>query len=366
VGKKIHTGRSRNDQVLTALRIVERSFLLRLVPTLVGLIRTLVDMADRHRFSPMPGRTHLQAAMPSSVGLWAGGYAEQLGDQLSMCSPVYRLINRCPLGSAAGYGVPLAIDRLMTARLLGFSEVHNNVIAVANSRGELDAWIVTLVDHIGLVLSRLAEDLMLYTLPEFGYFSLPEELCSGSSIMPQKKNPDVLELMRARSATLSTYAMQLGSVVRGLPAGYNRDLQETKEPLLRGMRTGLQLVHVAGRMVSGIEVHESRLADACTPDLYATDVALEHVAAGSSFRDAYRQVAEALADGTMKSESRDHRTALDARDHEGTASRLGLGEISRVIDEVEQLFSGRRSEVDGALKNLLGESVSVYPERAHE
>ena len=355
-GKKIHTGRSRNDQVLTALKVAERSFLLEFVDALISLVRVLLSFASEHERTPMPGRTHLQIAMPSTVGLWSAAYAEQLADQLVVAEAVWRLIDRCPLGSAAGYGVPLPINREMTAELLGFSEAHNNVIAVGNSRGETDGWLLSLVEHTSLVLSRLAQDLILFSMPEFGYFKLPDALCTGSSIMPQKKNPDVLELMRARSSTLSGYTSHLSGIVRSMPSGYNRDLQETKEPILKGMRSGLLLVRVAERTMGQISVDRDRLTSAFTPGIYATDAAYERVLGGMSFRDAYRTVANEL--DTLS--TRDPESSFQKRTHRGAAMNLALNETYDALADVEKRFTLRSRRVKAALRDLFGDDFAVY------
>ena len=175
----------------------------------------------------------MQIAMPSSVALWLASWAEELIDQFRLAGGLFEVIDQNPLGSAASYGVPLPLDRQMTADLMGFSRVQNNVLYVNNSRGRIESLILDLLDQTGLTLSKMAQDLILFSLPEFGYFSLPRDLCSGSSIMPQKKNPDGLELLRAKSGTLSAYAVQVKNIVRSLPSGYNRDFQETKEPFLK-------------------------------------------------------------------------------------------------------------------------------------
>ena len=354
-GKKIHTARSRNDQVLAALRLLERAALLAVSDALIELISTLVDFARSHRDVPMPGRTHLQIAMPSSVGLWAAAFAESFADQLHMADAVWHLIDRSPLGSAAGYGVPLKIDREYVADALGFGEVHNNVIAVSNSRGEVEAWLLSVFENIGLVVSRLAQDLLIYTLPEVGYFSLPQELCSGSSIMPQKKNPDVLELMRSRSGSLSAAAVQVRSIIRALPTGYNRDLQDTKEPTLRGIRTVLQLLGVSTHTVRKVEVRENRLEDAFTPEIFATDAAFELVEGGMPFRDAYRIVAGKISD----LEDRSPREAIRKRTHTGSTGNLGLEKIERRIRVVGEEFVRRRRRIDDAQNALAGSELSL-------
>ena len=202
-GKKIHTGRSRNDQVVTALRVYGRSKVLQMIREGGMLVQSLLTLAEKHKNTPMPGRTHMQIAMPSSVGLWAAGFAEEMADSLKLLSSVWEILDQNPLGAAAGYGVPLKLDRAMTARLMGFSRVQNNVIYVNNSRGKMELMVLDMLDQMVLSMSKMAQDLILFSLPEFGYFSLPAELCSGSSIMPQKKNPDGLELMRAKAGTVS-------------------------------------------------------------------------------------------------------------------------------------------------------------------
>ena len=359
VGKKVHTGRSRNDQILTALRLVERSFLLEYRFALVDLIRSFIRVAEREQFTPMPGRTHLQIAMPSSVGLWAGGYAEQLFDQLSMIPPIYALVDRSPLGSSAGYGVPLPIDRQLTANLMGFSRVQNNVVAVASGRGEVEGWILSVIEHTSLTLSRLAQDLILFSLPEIGYFSLPDELCTGSSIMPQKKNPDILELMRARSATVSSYTQAISSIIRSLPSGYNRDLQETKEPTLRGMRIGLQINRIASKTMESLKVNRERLEAGFSSEIYATDEVFDLVGSGVSFREAYRTVAADLS----RLESRNPEETIRKRTHIGSTGNLGLDLIRSDLDSAEAETIDRTRGVDAAIFELLGSEISLYVSR---
>ncbi len=354
-GKKIHTGRSRNDQVLTALRLLERSFLLDLAEELGRTIHAFLSFGEKYTKVPMPGRTHMQLAMPSSVGLWAGAFADAFADQLHMVESLWPLFDRSPLGSAAGYGVPLPLDRELTARLLGFSQVHTNVLAASNSRGETEGWLVSLIEQIGVVTGRFAADLLLFTLPEIGYFSLPDELCTGSSIMPQKRNPDVLELVRAKSATVSAWAAQVRSVVRVLPTGYNRDVQESKEPLLRSMQLALQLLPVVRMVVDRLVVDEERLREAFLPELFATDAVLDRVADGMSFRDAYRDVAANLDE----LEKRDPDAALDMRRSPGSAGNPGFESVRKRISAYEGRFGDRRAVVGRALEELVGGPVNL-------
>lgn len=209
-GKKIHTGRSRNDQVQTALRIYMREACLKLSSASSAFAHSLIELASKNVDTPMPGRTHMQIAMPSSVALWALSFAEEIIEESEMLLDLYRVLDQSPLGSAASYGVTLPLDREYTASLMGFSKVQNNVLYANNSRGKFEAFFLDHASYLGLTVSKLAQDLMLFTLPEFGYFSLPRELCTGSSIMPQKKNPDGLELARSRCALIMSCSSPSG------------------------------------------------------------------------------------------------------------------------------------------------------------
>ena len=293
-GKRIHLGRSRNDQVLTAMRIWMRDMIFRLVEAGGRTVSALLDFAERHREVPMPGRTHMQPAMPSTAGLWAGGFAEALLDDLRGMEGLYGYFDQCPLGSGAGYGVPLALDRELTASLLGFSRVQVNVTYGGLSRGKFESRFLEALDQVGVTLSKLAADMILFSMPEFGWFSLPERLCTGSSIMPQKRNPDALELMRAKAASVGSWAAGVKAVIRSLPSGYNRDYQETKEPTMRGADTVLGMLEVASLSIGELGVDAERLRGAFDAGIFATDAAVELAAGGMSFRDAYREVAGRL------------------------------------------------------------------------
>jgi argininosuccinate lyase len=354
-GKKVHTGRSRNDQVLTALRIFERAFLLEFSSRGVKTVLSLADFALKHRDVPMPGRTHMQIAMPSSVGLWAGAFAEELMGHLSVLPAIYDLVDQCPLGAGAGYGVPLPLDREHTAALLGFSRVQNNVLYAVSSRGGAEGWILTLAEQLGFTLSRLAQDLILFSMPEFGYFSLPDELCSGSSIMPQKKNPDVLELLRGKAVTLAHAAAAVRSYGHGLPSGYNRDIQESKGPFARASRTILLCLEAAGLTVNSLAVHRKKLESAFVPEIFATDAAMELVADGLSFRDAYRQVAENI-DALS---ARDPAESLKARTSTGTPGNLRIDVVVESARKLQKEFEEKRSQINTKFKDLCGFVPSV-------
>ena len=239
LGKKIHTGRSRNDQVLVDIRIYTRDKLLEVQRETLLLADTLAAFGQKHHHVPMPGRTHTQRAMPSSVGLWVGAFAESLADDLMLLQTAAELNNQCPLGSAASYGVPLPLDRQLVADLLGFAKVQNNVLYANNSRGKIEAIVLFALTEITHDLAKLAGDLILFSIPEFGYFTLPEKYFAGSSIMPQKRNPCQLELTRAKSAAVEAALFRVLNITRALPSGYNRDFQETKEPLMQGLNVTL-------------------------------------------------------------------------------------------------------------------------------
>ena len=357
-GKKIHTGRSRNDQVLTCLRVYSRDFLFTFIKEAVSLSETLTEFATEHTMTPMPGRTHMQIAMPSSIGLWAGAFAEELGDSLSMTMAVLNVIDQSPLGSAASYGVPIPLDREMTASLLGFSKVQNNVLYVNNSRGKFESIIIDSLDQVVLTISKMAQDLILFSLPEFGYFSLPAELCSGSSIMPQKKNPDGLELLRAKSASLSAYSIQIKNIIRSLPTGYNRDFQEVKEPFIRGIKLALQCVRIMQLTVSELVVNKENLKNAFTPEIFATDEAIKLVLSGKSFRDAYRDVGTNL--GSVESMS--PLEGIKTRISTGTAGNLRLDKLVDFLTILKNDISEREKSVQTSLVKLLNIDVKPFRE----
>jgi len=355
VGKKIHTGRSRNDQILTTLRLYEKAMLLGIRSSALSLIGELLELAERTAKIPMPGRTHLQIAMPSSVGLWVSALASGLLDDLELIGAAWKLVDQCPLGAAASYGVPLAIDREFEARELGFAKVHLNVLAAHNSRGKTEVAVLDACDHLLLSLSRYAQDLILFSLPEFGYFSLPNELCTGSSIMPQKKNPDGLELLRAKSSLLSGWATQARGIIRSMPTGYNRDLQDTKEPILRGLSLTRDALLVMKLTFEKLKVNEDKLRAAIKPELYATDEALRLVEKGMSFRDAYRQVGTNLEALSLW----DADKALERRTSVGTSGNLCLAQFQTRYQELVKARESDESVFFAAATAVLGQDVTL-------
>ena len=354
-GKKIHTGRSRNDQVQTALRIYMREALLVLARSSLSFASSLISLAEKNEDVPMPGRTHMQIAMPSSVALWALSFAEEILEESGMLLSLYNVMNQSPLGSAASYGVTLPLDREYTASLMGFAKVQNNVLYANNSRGKFEAFFLDHAEYIALTISKMSQDLMMFTLPEFGYFSLPKELCTGSSIMPQKKNPDGLELARSRTSLIGSCSMRVKSIIRALPSGYNRDFQDTKEPLIEGFRACDELVRIMAEMTDKLEVHPEALKKACVPELYATDRVMEKVLSGGNFRDSYKDVGLNLD----KVDGEDPVSSLKKRTSIGTTGNLGIDKDKAWLEALENAIEERIASLSAVYKALLPQVEKV-------
>ncbi len=326
-GKKLHTGRSRNDQALLDLRLYTREAILRLATAALTTAETLTTFAQAHEWVPMPGYTHMQRAMLSSVGLWSSSYAEALLDDLVALQAAYTLNDQSPLGSAAAYGAPLPLDRGYVAALLGFGALHHNTLTAANARGKLEAATIQALSLVMLDLSKWAQDVLLFTTSEFGFFTAPEELCDGSSIMPQKRNLSALELVRARAHTVVALQSQALHTLAGLPSGYNMDYQETKQPLMEAIHLTEGSLEVVRLFAAGLRPNRARLQEACAAELFATDRAYEMAAKGVPFRDAYREVA---ADPSAQ-EPGDLAMRLRLRSHAGGTGALDLGGLARRI-----------------------------------
>lgn len=320
LGKKIHTARSRNDQVILDLRLFSRDRMLEIADAVMGFCEILCDFAQLHKSVPMPGRTHFQRAMPSSMGLWAGAFAESLLDNLDMLKSAYDIVNQCPLGSAASYGVSLPIDRQYCSDLLGFKSVQNNVLYANNSRGKFEGMILHVLVQVMNDLAKMSTDIIFFCAPEFGYLDLPQKFCPGSSLMPQKRNPCPFELIRAKSALLQGLLFQVLEIVRTLPSGYNRDFQETKRPLMQGFEIACASLKVFSTIFSEIRVNEDKCIQAFSPELFATDHVLNLVAQGIPFRDAYRQVGVSPESVPMM----DPVANIRSKKHLGSTSNLGI------------------------------------------
>jgi argininosuccinate lyase len=350
LGKRVHVCRSRNDQVATDLRLYAKTRLLDAADAAAELAGTLIAFAKKHAKVPMVGRTHMQPAMPSSVGLWASAWAESLLDDLALLRTAYELNDRCPLGSAASYGVPLPIDRRLTSDLLGFAAPVHNVLHANQARGKLESIILSALGQAMLTLSRLAQDLILFSMPEFGYFRLPAEFTTGSSIMPQKRNPDVPELLRAKAAKVLAYANLVAEIVRAAPSGYNRDLQETKAPFMEGFELAISSLRILNPLVAGLEVDAAALRRGFGPEVYATDRALELVAQGMPFRDAYHQVKANLD----QLAGYDPDAALAAKRHLGAPLGLDFKALAGQARAAARWAAGERKRYAAKRAALLG------------
>ncbi len=350
IGKKIHTGRSRNDQVQTALRLFMREGALKLSDASLSFVSSLISFAEKNTDVPMPGRTHMQIAMPSSVALWAMSFSEEILEESSMLLSFYSVLDQSPLGSAASYGTTLNTDREYLANLMGFSRVQNNVIYANNSRGKFEAMFLDIMGYLALTISKLAQDLMLFTLPEFGYFSLPKELTTGSSIMPQKKNPDGLELARSRTECILSCADRVKGIIKALPSGYNRDFQDTKEPLIEGYDSTVALLNIMSLMVKKLDVHPDKLIKACTSELYATDRVMEKVLSGGNFRDSYKTVGLNLDKVDADS---DPVASLKKRTVLGSAGNLNIEYARKWLQEEERSVEEKCAFLTRVYKSLL-------------
>jgi argininosuccinate lyase len=299
--------------------------------------------------------------MLSSFGLWASSFAEALLDDEKLLSTVYQLNDQSPLGSAAGYGVPIAIDRQYCADLLGFDHVQNNVIYVQNSRGKIEAAIVQALAQIMLDLSKLAQDILLFTTVEYGFFHIPQELSSGSSIMPQKRNLGVMELVRARTQTMLAIQQQILGIISGLPSGYNMDYQETKSPFIEALDLVQESLEICNLVISELEVNVDHLISACTFELFAADRAYELATSSNlPFRDAYRVVGEEVTRQLdqqlpFPSESQEQLAArLTARSHLGGAGNLGLAKLKMHLEDVKTVWNERAESFEQTILKLVG------------
>ncbi|HUG15900.1 MAG TPA: argininosuccinate lyase [Thermomicrobiales bacterium] len=356
-GKMIHTGRSRNDQVLVDMRLYTREAVVPVYTAVLDACDALLDMATRHQHTPMPGYTHMQRAMLSSVGVWAGAFLESLLDNLTLLDAAVALSDQNPLGSAASYGVGLPLDRQYVSDLLGFAKVQSNVLYTQNARGKFEAAIVQACCQVMLDLSKLAQDILLFTTSEYGFFELDDSLTTGSSIMPQKKNLGAMEMLRAKGTIILSWQQLMMTMLAGLPSGYNMDYQETKRPFMESLDLVEESSAVAGLTVSRLLPNEERLLAACTPELYATDVAYDLVLKGVPFRDAYRKVAGMLDDlGDM-----DAHSVLANRAHQGTSGDLRLDASAEIIAARREAVADRSKQLEEIRAGLLSGTAAGLP-----
>ncbi len=290
VGKKIHSGRSRNDQVLVDLRLFIRSELESVVEHVTMLFKALLTQSEKYKHVLMPGYTHLQVAMPSSFGLWFGAYAESLADDLTVLQAAYKVTNRNPLGSAAGYGSSFPLNRTMTTRLLGFDSLDYNVVYAQMGRGKTERIVAQALANVAATVAKLAFDACMYNSQNFGFIKLPDEFTTGSSIMPHKKNPDVFELTRAKCNKLQALPYEVTLITNNLPSGYFRDLQMIKESFLPAFADLKNILTMVAAMVSQVKVNESILEDSRYDLMFSVEEVNSLAAEGMPFRDAYKKV----------------------------------------------------------------------------
>ncbi len=345
IGKKIHAGRSRNDQVLVDLKLFTRHRLWEVAEATRRVFDHLQTRSEQHKADLLPGYTHLQIAMPSSFGLWFGAYAEGLADDMLQLQTAYRLANRNPLGSGAGYGSSFPLDRQLTTDLLGFEGLHVNVVYAQMSRGKTEQIALNALAAVAATLSRLAMDICLYNSQNFGFLTLPDDLTTGSSIMPHKKNPDVAELLRAKTNRLKALPMEVTLVLSNLPSGYHRDMQILKEVLMPAFDELLDCLHITRFMLEHLQVKPGLLEDPKYDLLFSVERVNELVLQGVPFREAYRTVGQEIADHTYEPPRALHHV------HEGSIGNLGNDQISQRMTEIMAGFGAET--VKKAIDQLL-------------
>ena len=345
MGKKIHSGRSRNDQVLLDLKLFTRAQIQTLVTAVTELFEVLIAQSNRYQAVLMPGYTHLQVAMPSSFGLWFGAYAESLVDDLQMLQAAYRLCNRNPLGSAAGYGSSFPLNRQLTTDLLGFDSLDYNVVYAQMGRGKMERTVAFAMAGIAATLSKLAFDACLFNSQNFGFIKLPDQFTTGSSIMPHKKNPDVFELTRAKCNKIQGLPQQITLIANNLPSGYFRDLQIIKELFLPAFDELKDCLRMATHMMREVKVNEHILDDERYALMFSVEEVNRRVLAGVPFRDAYKQVGLEIEAGQFKPNKEVEHT------HEGSIGNPCNEQITQLMQTVVKGFDFER--MNNAEKQLL-------------
>lgn len=346
MGKKIHSGRSRNDQVLVDLKLFTRHELRLVVEAVKALFDELIQKSERYKEVLMPGYTHLQVAMPSSFGLWFGAYAESLADDMLFLQAAYRMTNRNPLGSAAGYGSSFPLNRTMTTQLLGFDSMDYNVVYAQMGRGKMERNVSFALASVAGTLAKLAFDACLFNSQNFGFVKLPKECTTGSSIMPHKKNPDVFELIRAKSNKLQALPQQVTLIMNNLPVGYFRDLQIIKEVFLPAFGELKDCLDMAAYIVNKMEVNEHILDNPIYDPMFSVEEVNDLAAHGMPFRDAYKKVGLEIEAGEFKPRKEIHHT------HEGSIGNLCNDQIVALMERTLAEFHFER--VERAEKALLG------------
>jgi len=344
-GKKIHAARSRNDQVLVDIKLFLRNELEELVKTILPFFELLQTQSEKYKDHLLPGYTHLQLAMPSSFGLWFGAYAESLVDDVTTIKAAYNVVNKNPLGSAAGYGSSFPINRTLTTKLLGFQDLNYNVVYAQMGRGKAERIVGQSLVNVADTLARLSMDACLYLNQNFGFISFPAELTTGSSIMPHKKNPDVFELIRSHCNRIKALPNEIMLMTTNLPSGYHRDLQLLKEKLFPSFRTLRDCIEMAGLMLSNIEIRKDILADEKYKYLFSVEEVNKLVNSGLPFRDAYKKIGLDIEAGKFSYDTSIQHT------HEGSIGNLCTAEIEKQMQKIIDSFPFASVEV--AISKLL-------------
>lgn len=338
VGKKIHSGRSRNDQVLVDIKLYLRHEIKEVATEVKHFFDLLIEQSNTYKSHLLPGYTHLQLAMPSSFGLWFGAYAESLVDDLITLQAAYKIVNKNPLGSAAGYGSSFPLNRTMTTQLLGFEDLNYNVVYAQMGRGKTERIVASALSNIASTLGKLSMDACLFLNQNFGFISFPDELTTGSSIMPHKKNPDVFELIRARCNQLTALPNDIAMSLANLPSGYHRDMQLLKEILFPAIQRLKECLRMAHLMLSNITVKENILADDKYKFLFSVEEVNRLVLSGVPFRDAYKKIGLDIEQGNYHPQ-----TTVD-HTHEGSIGNLNLPEINKMMSRALESFQFAAAE----------------------
>lgn len=336
MGKKIHSGRSRNDQVLVDLKLFTRHQLKEIADAVKVLFDELLQKSNQYKEVLMPGYTHLQIAMPSSFGLWFGAYAESLADDMLFLQAAYKMTNRNPLGSAAGYGSSFPLNRTMTTQLLGFDSMDYNVVYAQMGRGKMERNVAFALASVAGTLAKMAFDACMFNSQNFSFVKLPKECTTGSSIMPHKKNPDVFELIRAKCNKIQALPQQVMMIMNNLPVGYFRDLQIIKEVFLPAFDELADCLHMAAYIINKIEVNEHILDNPMYDPIFSVEEVNRLAAAGMPFRDAYKKVGLEIEAGTFHADHNIHHT------HEGSIGNLCNDEINALMNNVLKGFNFER------------------------
>ncbi len=331
-GKKIHSGRSRNDQVLVDIRLYCRQQIQALVELSQNLFNTLLKLSEAYKDVLMPGYTHFQVAMPSSFGLWFSAYAESLADDLQLLLAAFNTVNQNPLGSAAGYGTSFPLDRKMTTDLLGFADLNYNVVYAQMGRGKTERVLAFAMAGLASTLSKFAYDICLYNSQNFSFVSFPEDLTTGSSIMPHKKNPDVFELIRAKCNKIQALPNEMALISNNLPSGYHRDYQVLKESLFPSFENLKDCLQILDFAIAKVEVRQNLLQDNRYHYIFSVEEVNKMVLQGSSFRDAYRAIGKQIQEGTYQESAQINHT------HEGSIGNLCLAEIRQKFQHTAASF----------------------------